>query len=99
MEISDALIERLSRLARLEFVGEEKESIKADLQKMLSFIEKLGEVDTKNVEPLLQINELYNKHRADKVVKLNERAELLDQAPKRIDGHFAVPKVIDKKNG
>ncbi len=97
MEISDELIERLSRLARLEFAGEEKEAIKSDLQKMLTFVAKLDEVDTKNVEPLLQINDLYNKFREDKVVKLNQRKTLLEEAPNQIDEKFTVPKVIDKK--
>jgi len=81
MDISDELIERLARLARLEFKGAEKAAIQEDLKKMLDFVQKLEEVDTKNVEPLLQINELYNKYRSDKAVKLNERSSLLEQAP------------------
>ena len=66
---------------------------------MLSFVDKLDEVDTKNIEPLLQINELYNKFRKDEVRALNAREDLLNNAPKEKDGQFAVPKVIDKKNG
>lgn len=98
MEITDALIDRLSRLARLEFAGAEKEEIKADLEKMLNFVQKLDEVDTKNAEPLLQINEMYNKFREDKALKLNEREPLLDRAAKQLNDHFAVPTVIEDKS-
>ena len=40
MKIDDALIDKLSELAKLEFVGEERERIKSDLSRMLQFVEK-----------------------------------------------------------
>ena len=50
MEVNDALIDNLSNLARLEFNAVEKEAIKHDLQRMIRFVEKLGELDTAGVE-------------------------------------------------
>ena len=46
MEVNDALIENLANLARLEFNDEQKQLIKKDLQRMISFVEKLNEMDT-----------------------------------------------------
>jgi aspartyl-tRNA(Asn)/glutamyl-tRNA(Gln) amidotransferase subunit C len=53
MQVNDELVDQLSHLARLTFEPEKKEEIKKDLQKMISFIEKLNEIDTTGVEPLL----------------------------------------------
>ena len=60
MEVTDELINKLSTLARLEFNGEEKEQIKVDLQKMITFIEKLNELDTTGVAPLLHMSDNVN---------------------------------------
>ena len=67
MEINDALIDKLSALAKLEFEGEEKEMIKDDLTKMLGFVEKLTNLNTSNVEPLIYITEEESVLREDLV--------------------------------
>jgi hypothetical protein len=56
MEVNDALIDNLSNLARLEFNAADKEEIRKDLQRMILFVEKLGELDTTGVEPLLHMS-------------------------------------------
>ncbi len=43
MEVNDALVDKLAHLARLKFDTSEKEAIKADLQKMIAFVDKLNE--------------------------------------------------------
>jgi aspartyl-tRNA(Asn)/glutamyl-tRNA(Gln) amidotransferase subunit C len=53
MQVDDALIEKLAELSMLKFNDAEKEEIKADLQKMIGFIDKLRELDTTGVEPLM----------------------------------------------
>ena len=42
MEVNDALIDNLANLARLQFDDAEKEEIKKDLQRMITFVEKLN---------------------------------------------------------
>ena len=49
MDISTETIDHLAHLARLEFKGAEKEGIKADLEKIIDFMDKLREIDTKDV--------------------------------------------------
>lgn len=96
MEINDDLVDKLATLARLSFNASEKESIKADLGKMISFVEKLNEVDTAGVEPLLHITTNNNVMRADEVSHPISREEALKNAALKDEQFFKVPKVIQK---
>jgi len=96
MEVNDALIDNLSNLARLEFNATEKEAIKKDLQKMIHFVEKLGELDTTGVEPLLHMSPEVNVLREDILQGSIPRAEALSTAPATDGTYFEVPKVIRK---
>jgi len=94
MEVNDELIEKLAHLARLRFEAAEKEEIKADLQKMIAFVEKLNELDTTGVEPLLHLTSETNILRDDKVSGSISRAEAFMNAPEHDEKFFKVPKVI-----
>jgi len=97
MEVNDALIDNLSNLARLEFSSAEKAAIKADLQRMIQFVEKLGELDTTGVEPLLHMSPETNVLRDDIPQASISRQEALSQAPATDGIFFEVPKVIRKQ--
>ena len=56
MKITDETVDHIAHLSRLEFEGEKKTAIKADMERIISFIDKLQEVDTENVEPLIFCN-------------------------------------------
>lgn len=94
MEVNDAMIEYLSELACLEFNAEEKAGIKKDLQRMISFVEKLQELDTTGIEPLLHMNEEMNVLREDNVSGSVTQEEALKNAPSSDGKYFKVPKVI-----
>ena len=96
MEVNDALIDNLSNLARLEFNAIEKESIKKDLEKMIHFVEKLGELDTTGVEPLLHMSPEINVLREDIPRGSVSREAALSSAPVTDGQYFEVPKVIRK---
>lgn len=96
MKVDDKLIDKLANLARLEFNDEEKEEIKNDLQQMLGFIDKLNELDTTGVEPLLHMSENVNILREDKIEGMISREDALKNAPLHDDQFFKVPKVIRK---
>ena len=81
MEVNDALVDKLANLARLHFKDEEKAAIKNDLQRMIQFVEKLNELDTTGVEPLLHMSEQVNILREDEVKGSISRAEALLNAP------------------
>ena len=96
MEVNDELINNLSQLARLEFNDAEKDEIKSDLQKMIAFIDKLNELDTTGVEPLLHMSENVNVLREDQVKGSISREDALKNAPVHDEQFFKVPKVIKK---
>lgn len=96
MEVNDELVDKLANLARLRFEQTEKAEIKKDLQKMISFIEKLNELDTAGVEPLLFMTDEANVLREDEVKGSITRQEGLLNAPLKDEQFFKVPKVIKK---
>lgn len=97
MNVDDALIEKLANLSRLEFAEEEKEDIKKDLEKMIGFIDKLNELDTTGVEPLLHMSSNTNIFRKDKVQGELKREDVFKNAPLHDSEFFKVPKVIRRK--
>ena len=96
MHVDDALIDKLSRLAMLKFDEAEREEIKSDLQKMIGFIDKLSELDTTGVEPLLHMSPNINVLREDVPGNMLSRDEALRNAPVHDGVYFKVPKVITK---
>ncbi|HVZ26759.1 MAG TPA: Asp-tRNA(Asn)/Glu-tRNA(Gln) amidotransferase subunit GatC [Sediminibacterium sp.] len=96
MIIDAALVDELAKLARLRFEESEKESIRADLEKMVDFVEQLRIVDTTGVEPLLFISDARNVLREDVVQGSVDRSQALAGAPMADEYFFKVPKVIKK---
>ena len=98
MEVNDALVDKLAHLARLRFDDAEKAAIRNDLQKMIGFVEKLNELDTTGVEPLLHMSGNVNVLRADEVKGSISREEGLKNAAVHDEQFFKVPKVIKKND-
>lgn len=98
MEISDSLIDKLAMLSRIQFNSVEKAEIKKDMQNMIGFIDKLNELDTSEVKPLLHMSEHVNVLRVDTPSTIILRKDVLLNSPHKDDEFFKVPKVI-KKNG
>jgi len=98
MEVNDALIEKLAHLARLKFNDAEKEEIKHDLQRMISFVEKLNELDLEGVEPLMHMSDEVNVLREDEIKGSVSREEALKNAPFHDEQFFKVPKVLKNPN-
>lgn len=96
MRVDDGLIDKLSKLSMLQFDEAEKEEIKSDLQKMIGFIDKLSELDTTGVEPLLHMSQNTGILRDDIPSGMISREEALQNAPDHDGIYFKVPKVIKK---
>jgi len=96
MDINNETIDRLAELAKLEFSIIEKESLKKDLNSIISYFEKLNEVNTDNVEPLIFITDEVNRLREDVVIQNTSKQEALLNAPAKDSDYFRVPKVLDK---
>lgn len=94
MKIDQSLISKLEHLARLELSEAEKEAIRNDLNNILQMVEKMDELNTDEVEPLIYINDQQNVWREDKVEKQVDRKDALRNAPDKDEQFFKVPKVI-----
>jgi aspartyl-tRNA(Asn)/glutamyl-tRNA(Gln) amidotransferase subunit C len=96
MQVDDALIDKLSKLAMLQFNDEEREEIKSDLEKMIGFVDKLKELDTTGVEPLLHMSDNADILREDVPGNMVNREDAFRNAPVHDQQYFKVPKVIKK---
>ena len=92
--INDALLDKLAHLSMLEFEEDEKAEMKIELEKMITFIEKLNELDTTGVEPLLHMSEQQDVFRKDEVEGQISREDAFKNAPEHDGEFFKVPKVI-----
>ncbi|MCI8359310.1 MAG: Asp-tRNA(Asn)/Glu-tRNA(Gln) amidotransferase subunit GatC [Lachnospiraceae bacterium] len=92
--IDDETIEYVSILAKLELSEQEREQAKKDMGRMLDYIDKLGELDTEGVEPMVHIFPVQNVFRDDIVTNSDMREQLLSNAPEQKDGMFVVPKTV-----
>lgn len=95
MKIDKETLHKLAHLARLELdPGMEKEML-SSLSEILTWVEKLNELDTKDVEPLVSMSYELNALREDKVTEELPRAEGFHNAPLHDAKFFIVPKVIE----
>lgn len=97
MKIDHKTVDEIAHLARLEFEAGAKDEIAHDMNRMLSFVEKLNELDTKGVEPLIYMTDESNVLREDVVKETITQKEALMNAPKKDSDYFKVAKVIDQK--
>ena len=88
-------VEEVAHLARLEFTEEGKAEILNDINRMLAFVDKLNEMDTDGVEPLIYMTNETNVMREDEPKDTLNQKEALKNAPKKDSDYFKVPKVID----
>ena len=95
IKINKEQVAHVAHLARLEFGAEEMEKFTSQLNDILLYMDKLGEVDTAGVEPVTHAIARKNAFREDAVgVSLPPEASLAN-APEARGGCFVVPKVID----
>lgn len=89
-------VDQIAHLARLEFHDEAKAEILNDMNRMLGFIDKLNELDTSAVEPLIYMTQEKNVMRADIPEETVTQKEALKNAPKKDSDYFKAPKVIEQ---
>lgn len=88
-------VRHVAALARLEFSPEEEERLELDLSAILSYVEKLNELDTASVEPTAQVGEAGTPFRDDQVTNSPDPEAMLANAPAREDRFFRVPRIIE----
>ncbi len=96
MHIDEKTVDHIAHLARLEFNGDAKLAIKQDMERIITFMDKLSEVNTEGVEPLIFMSDEVNVLREDVAVDSLTHEEALKNAPKRDSDYFRIPKVLSK---
>jgi len=100
--LTDAEVEHIASLARIELKPEEKERLKKDLGSVLDYVAKLEKADTSSVEPLYQTTGIVNAERVDEPRAEFPQTEnleelLIGQAPERQERFVKVKSVMRKK--
>lgn len=96
MKVTEDIVDHIAHLSRLEFEGESKVAIMEDMNRIVNFMEKLQEVDTENVEPLIFMTKEINHLRSDEPKVTVTQKEALKNAPKADSDYFRIPKVLSK---
>ncbi|MFM7668212.1 MAG: Asp-tRNA(Asn)/Glu-tRNA(Gln) amidotransferase subunit GatC [Bacteroidota bacterium] len=96
MKITDEIVNHIAHLARLEFIGEEKQEIKKDMEKIINFMDALNSIDTSCVEPLIFMSDELNVLREDVAVETISKNDALKNAPKKDSDYIRIPKVLNK---
>lgn len=97
MKITRQEVERVARLARLGLSDSEKEKMRAQLDAILSYVDKLNELETSDVEPTSHVIPMTNVFRDDSVTKSLSQEQALANAPDRQDAFFRVPRILEEE--
>lgn len=93
-KISGEVLSRVEELAMLRLTEQEREQIRSELGRMLAYVNRLQEVDTDGVEPLVQTLPEENVFREDIETGENQCEAILSSAPESEDGMWTVPQTV-----
>jgi aspartyl-tRNA(Asn)/glutamyl-tRNA(Gln) amidotransferase subunit C len=95
MKITKEEVAHVARLARLRFTEAETEKFTHQLNDILTHIEKLNELDTKNVTPTFHVLHMTNVFREDEVKDSFAVEAMLANVPEREETFVRVPRIIE----
>jgi aspartyl-tRNA(Asn)/glutamyl-tRNA(Gln) amidotransferase subunit C len=95
MSVDADTVRRIAHLARIAVADSEVESLRAELNAMLAFVEQLQEVNVEGVEPMTSVTPMAMKKRHDVVTAGGDAEAVLKNAPQSADNFFLVPKVVE----
>lgn len=91
--MDEKIMDRTCLLAQLQLSPDEKEQFQRDVERMLSYVDRMKELDVEGVEPLFQVTcDEANVFREDVVTAGDRKEAFLQGAPSRRGDYFAVPK-------
>lgn len=95
MKVTKETIKHVADLARLNITETEREKLTAEMENIISYVDKLNELDTTDVQPMEHVIPMRNVLREDVVTGSFDREKLLKSAPSHEDGCYKVPKVVE----
>lgn len=88
-------VEYVARLAQLRLDDDAKKRLVKDLSSILNYIDKLNELDTTDIEPMLHVLDVSNVYREDVVGESLSQEDALRNAPNSDGEYFLVPRILD----
>ncbi len=95
MQVDEATVRRIARLARIKVTDAEAKALEKELSGILDWVKQLDEVDTKGVEPMTAVVSTTLKMREDRVTDGGIADDIVANAPAREEHFFVVPKVVE----
>ena len=95
MSINKDTIKKISKLARISVTNEETDRLEKDLNSILKFVEQLKELNTDKIAPIASVSDQRHTMNKDEIKKINEKEEILKNAPEKNSNYYIVPKVIE----
>ena len=95
MQVDEATVRRIARLARIRITDAEAKGLEAELSGILDWVRQLDEVDTSAVEPMTRVVPIELKKRPDEVTDGEIADDIVRNAPVADDDFFVVPKVVE----
>ena len=95
MAVDKDTVARIARLARIRISDEQRDSLTAELNDILKWIEQLDEVDTEGVEPMTAVVAIDVPMRDDAVTDGGRAETVVGNAPDPAGAFFSVPKVVE----
>ncbi|MBU1229690.1 MAG: Asp-tRNA(Asn)/Glu-tRNA(Gln) amidotransferase subunit GatC [Proteobacteria bacterium] len=94
MKISPEEVAKVARLARLDLSLEKISQYAGQLDGILAYMDKLGELDTSAVEPMYTPVDQVSVMRDDVSRKEFSREDILKNAPETDGSFFIVPRIV-----
>ena len=95
MSINKDTIKKISKLARISVTNDETDRLEKDLNSILKFVEQLKELNTDKITPIASVSDQVLTMNKDEIKKINEKEEILKNAPEKNSNYYIVPKVIE----
>lgn len=95
MQITEELVSYVAQLSRIRLSAEETADMQKQMSEIVSYMDKLNELDTDGIEPLSHIFNITNVLRDDTVEPSFPREEILKNAPEHTEETFVVPKTVE----
>ena len=95
MSINKDTIKKISKLARISVTNEDTDRLEKDLNSILKFVEQLKELSTDKIAPIASASDQPLTMNKDEIKKINEKEEILKNAPEKNSNYYIVPKVIE----
>ena len=95
MAITEDEVRYVAHLSRLALSDEEVETFGRQLDDIIRYVEKLNELETSDVEPMIHAADRVNVFREDSAGESLPRKEALQNAPEKAEGCFKVPRILD----